>query len=514
MKKLALVFSIILVLTAASALQAQPVLQNDFSYTLEIPSVIGVESSPAHLYVLSDDEGMAVFRSRQDSLQWLYTASGMQQRGTNINADIRFAYLFGDSRRLTVLEPTSVMGAYSSTMLPAQPLDAERYKNNLYVPLGSNGLGILNLETPETLDSEVDYIDAPQIQNQNITQVETTPNTVYFLSADGSLFSFNKNENDISFDQQFSLGQNIHRLFFVDGSLWATTPTGEIFEVNSEGELSQLGGIGEPVLQIEHWNNWLIIKGESNRIWSSYQLTEPTLWKPNGDAGNYITATGGTLWISEYNRLSRIAEDTTANAQTIQNQPANPASTELQIAPIRNKIIPYPNALLVPLKLQNDFPVENVQFSMQTDVKNATIRGQSLYWQPQSGDRGEHQFKIVASSRDGQTSSTTFTVDVQPFNTPPRFTPLRTISIPVGQPFNLPISAVDPDGTEKNLIRYLGVNLPEGASIDEQTGRFSWTPTAQQTGENSFRVIATDQYGAASSTDVTIRVIETNSGGN
>jgi len=64
----------------------------------------------------------------------------------------------------------------------------------------------------------------------------------------------------------------------------------------------------------------------------------------------------------------------------------------------------------------------------------------------------------------------------------------------------------------QNLVRYLGVDLPEGATVNEQTGEFIWTPTARQVGENKFRIIATDQYGAASSADIIIRVVNTKRG--
>ena len=84
-------FGVLLLGLTVSTAYAQPVLKNDFSYTLDVPSVAAMESSAAHLYVLSKSEGMAVFRTRKDSLQWLYTAAGMQQRGDNIRADIRFA---------------------------------------------------------------------------------------------------------------------------------------------------------------------------------------------------------------------------------------------------------------------------------------------------------------------------------------------------------------------------------------------------------------------------------------
>lgn len=119
----------------------------DYGRVLNIPNVKTMEASSSHLYVLSETEGMAVFRAYEDSLQWLYTSSGMQRRGNVIDTDIRFAYLYGDSRRLTVLEPTSVLGVYSSTLLPSRPLGVARLQNDLYVALGSEGLGKLSLAT-------------------------------------------------------------------------------------------------------------------------------------------------------------------------------------------------------------------------------------------------------------------------------------------------------------------------------------------------------------------------------
>ena len=293
-----------------------------------------------------------------------------------------------------------------------------------------------------------------------------------------------------------------------------TSPSGAIVEISPNGSISQLGTIEESVTEIKWWNNWLVIRGESNRLWASYQLTKPTLWKSSGDAGNFIATSKNQLWISEYNRISRVREDTTTSLSNQQRSNDNQPSDELKIKPISDQIIPYPHALLIPLQLEGNYPVQNVQFNLKADPENAKIRGQSLYWKPESGNTAEYQFEVIATTPDGQRSSTRFSVDVRPFNTPPRFTPLRTISIPVGRPFNLPIRAVDTDATNKSLIRYIGVNLPEGATLDEQTGEFNWTPSERQVGSNTFRVIATDQYGAASSANVTIRVVETNTGQN
>jgi hypothetical protein len=65
---------------------------------------------------------------------------------------------------------------------------------------------------------------------------------------------------------------------------------------------------------------------------------------------------------------------------------------------------------------------------------------------------------------------------------------------------------VDPDGVDPDLIRYHGVDLPDGGSISERTGIFSWTPDRRQVGLHRFQVIATDQYGAAASVQVEITV--------
>src|SRR5699024_9868356 len=133
-------------------------------------------------YVLSSTDGMAVFRTREDSLQWLYTAPGMQHRGHKIRADIRFGYLFGKSKRLSVLKPTSELGTYSSTKLPDRPLDAVRIGRELFVALGPDGLGKLNLKTPETLDSKVQKVNLKPLAEKNIIDLAATSKQFFALS--------------------------------------------------------------------------------------------------------------------------------------------------------------------------------------------------------------------------------------------------------------------------------------------------------------------------------------------
>jgi hypothetical protein len=85
---------------------------------------------------------------------------------------------------------------------------------------------------------------------------------------------------------------------------------------------------------------------------------------------------------------------------------------------------------------------------------------------------------------------------------------MRPVTLPVGEKFELKLTAVDPDGPDPELIRFIGVDMPSGASIDEATGVFTWSPTIRQVGKHTFRVIATDQFGAAASQDFEMNVIE------
>lgn len=502
-----------LIIGGVNFVEAQAQLVKDYAFVMEIPSVITMEASPAHLYVLSDTEGMVVFRTRPDTLQWLYSSTGMEQRGNTATADIRFAYLFGNSRRLTVLEPTSVLGVYSSTLLPARPRDAKRIDQNLYVAMGEKGLGQLSLRTPSSVDSTVNLIERSRLKDETLMDLEASADQLFALASGNTIMVFDESDESVRLNREINLDQHIDAIFLVDNILYGTDRQGNIFEVDNSGTLSKLGTINEPVTKIEAWKDWLIFRGSSNRVWTSYQNRSPVIWKDDREAGNHIVAIKDELWLCEYNQISRVTvRNASAQAEKKGTRPATSVTGQLSIQDIPNKTIPNTKPLLFTINLEKNFPLNAVQFSYQSDIENARIRGNSFYWKPTSDDIGQHRFKIVATATDGQTDSTSFTVDVRSFNAPPRFAPIRPTTIPVGEEFTLPISATDPDGMSPDLIRFLGVDLPDGAEINEKTGRFRWTPTARQVGENKFRVIATDQYGAASSADIVLEVVEQRGG--
>ncbi|HCD53551.1 MAG TPA: hypothetical protein DEQ34_13970 [Balneolaceae bacterium] len=479
---------------------AQQSIQRDYSRLMSIPNLIELEASSTHLYALSATEGLAVFRTYPDSLQWLYTSSGMQRRGSTIKADIRFAYQYGDSRRLTVLEPTSVLGVYSSTMLPRPPLGVARLGSKLYIALGEEGLGSLSLKTPETVDSEVEIVANAIIGRANVLDVASSiiSNQLFVLTNDKKLHVFTLKDDEAVHSTSVELSETIHSIFVDNELIWGTSNSGDIFEVTADGIGRSLGRVDEKIENLIQWNERVIVRTESGKIWVSLNRRKVTPWTQNTASGNYITKNKNIAWISVFDQLTPLILGESSDATV---------SDEIEIKPIENKILTYPSPLIFALELEKGSPA-NVEFIVRSNSANAEIKGQGFYWQPTVNQIGLHSFTVVASNSAGFVDSTSFNVDVRTFNAPPRFSPVRGSSIVANDEYELNFNAIDPENPTNSLIRYLGVDLPDGSVLDEKTGLFTWTPTAQQEGEHTFKVIATDEQGAASSTELTLKVID------
>ncbi len=500
---------------ASSDARPQPVRNHET--LMEIPEIKTITSSEAHLYVLSGREGLVVFRTGTDSLQWLYSSSGLANRGDRLITDIRFSYLVDRDGRLTVIEPTSVLGVYSSTQLASEPNDLVRLGNILYMADNDNGLLSLSLETPESVDRTPGTVFS---HNRPLLSVERISNQLFALDDQGRLFLFEYDDGELSRVGNFQLPRNSDKLHALGTRLYMTTESGVIHRIRSDGRSDELFRIEEGITHLERWNENYLIRGESNRIWIARQGLRPTLFREDPAAGNHITVFKDQLWISEFRQLSRwederhIATLQDSDRRVAAGTSGNDGSSDepLRITRIDNQIIPYPRPLLIPLSIESAHELNKVSFQQRSHIDGIRIRGSGLYWQPSSSDAGTHNVSVIASLPDGQIDSTSFRITVRPFNSPPRFSPVRTLSIPVDEEFSIPIQATDPDGSDASLIRYIGVDLPDGATLHEQSGRFQWTPSRRQTGEHEFQVIATDQYGAASSMSITVNVIDLSRG--
>lgn len=496
LKKLLTLF-ILLLFPFGGLIHAQ--LNKDLSRQIDIPNLANLQSSATHLYALSESEGLVVFRAHRDSLQWLYSSTGMQQRGHILESDIRFAYLYGDSHRMTVIEPTSVLGVYSSTVLPDVPRSAKRVGNNLYIALGSSGFGRISLETPEQVDAGVEIIS----ETPTFDLASDGGQTVFVLE-ENKIAVYTINEGQISLSEEVQVDQDFEKLFLVKGELVGSDNDGNIYLISSDGQTDQIANVVNSVDKISTWLDRTIVRTVTADIWIEDSAGNFNRWKSGDRAGNYFTVTENTFWISEYSKIFPVIESD--SQQEMANN--NTGSRTFSLNEIDDVVLPFPRPLLLPIEYQGDVSSDEISLNYNASFNNAQIRGNTFYWQPTATQSGRHSVTITASLADGRTDSTQFVINLRPFNSPPRFTPSRPISIPAGEPFELEITAVDPDGMNQTLIRYLGVDMPNGAQINETTGEFTWNPNNRQVGEHTFRVIATDQYGAAASQDYTINVVE------
>lgn len=465
-----------------------------------IPDLITISASATHLYALSETEGLVVFRTNTDTLQYIFTSEGMQQRGHTLVSDVRFAYQFGQGNRITVIEPTSLLGVYSSTTLPAQPLSVSRIATTLYIATGPGGLVSLPLDSPSAFDTEPVSIEIPG-DNTAVIDVISVSNRFYALLSSGNLGEFLIDGNEIVFRQLLSTGVNSARqLHQVGGQLHASDALGNLFLLQSDGNARIKAEFGNEVSKIEQWNESYVVRTTSGVMYKMEQNGSVTPLLSDTNSGNHFAIANNSLWIATYDLLSRYHINT--------QRSGNNSSTrigQLRFNPISNQIISFPRAVLIPLETSGVNPTD-VRFQIESEVNNAEIRGNGFYWQPSLSQTGIHSFSINAIASDGQTQKQSFIVDVRSFNAPPRFNPTRPLTISVEENFTLPIKAIDPDGIDQDLIRYHGVDLPEGSSISERTGMFSWTPDRRQVGDHEFRVIATDQFGAATSQTISITV--------
>lgn len=478
---------------------AQLTLVSDPASQMVIPDIIEIEASATHLYVLSETEGLVVFRTNTDTLQYIFTSEGMANRGHTMQADVRFAYLYGAGNRLTVLEPTSLLGVYSATVLSHAPRGVSRVGTNLYVALGTGGLAKLSLNSPSVFDTEPELIPVDGRQ-QNVTHIVRLPQQLILLVGNNKIAIFNISGDDIEFTNIIELSGSVTELTVVNNELKAYDNQGNFYTVRSSGQLQREFSLDEAIKKVRIWNDYLVLRTQNGLLYLQSSNNQPTLVRSNKSAGNIFAIAQNRLWLSNYDEISNHSVNTgSGTTRNIQS------SGTFKIAPIDDIVTPFPRPILIPLRMQGA-TASNVRFQYTSDITTAEIRGHGFYWQPQINQTGIHRFTITATNPSGMADSTTFTVDVRSFNSPPRFNPLRPVTIAVDENFTLPVRAVDPDGVDPDLIRYHGVDLPDGGSISERTGIFSWTPDRRQVGLHQFQVIATDQYGAAASVQVEITV--------
>jgi PKD repeat protein len=134
------------------------------------------------------------------------------------------------------------------------------------------------------------------------------------------------------------------------------------------------------------------------------------------------------------------------------------------------------------------FYASNLPQGAQFDPNTRTFS-----WTPTYEQSGTYQVTFGVSDPSGLKDEKTIVITVNHVNRPPVLTAIEPITIDENQPIEFALQGSDPDREDQGKLSYFGENLPEGASLDAESGLFSWTPTYDQSGVYTFVLGVTDQ---------------------
>ncbi|MEZ6112146.1 MAG: tandem-95 repeat protein [Pirellulaceae bacterium] len=109
--------------------------------------------------------------------------------------------------------------------------------------------------------------------------------------------------------------------------------------------------------------------------------------------------------------------------------------------------------------------------------------------------------QTVSNVESAASPSISVTLDT---TVPSAFTSTAPTQVNAGQNLNYNVQHSE-EGT--NGFRYSLTNTPTGATINETTGVVTWTPTANQIGNRTFQVVATDAAGNTATQAVNVEVV-------
>jgi Putative Ig domain len=139
-----------------------------------------------------------------------------------------------------------------------------------------------------------------------------------------------------------------------------------------------------------------------------------------------------------------------------------------------------------------------------------------LTWAP-TEDQGPRSYTLRVRVTDNGAPNLwrerSFVIHVGEMNFPPQVQPVPPVTVNPGQTVTFQLTATDPDtrpGPEGPLpmgpLTYSLQSAPAGATIDSETGAFTWTPDSTQFGTWSFAAVVTDVDGGTGYTPIQITV--------
>jgi hypothetical protein len=182
------------------------------------------------------------------------------------------------------------------------------------------------------------------------------------------------------------------------------------------------------------------------------------------------------------------------------------------LAPIGNKTVNEGELLIFQATATDaDLPADTLTFSFDTPGLRAPQLDPNtgfFTWTPGEGSGGQDfVFEIIVTDNGtpALTDRETITVTVTEVNAAPVLDPIGNQTVNEGEKLNFTATATDAD-IPANTLTFSLANAPAEATIDPNTGAFSWTPNSTQVGNHTFDVVVTDNGTPALSDSETIMV--------
>jgi len=150
-----------------------------------------------------------------------------------------------------------------------------------------------------------------------------------------------------------------------------------------------------------------------------------------------------------------------------------------------------------------------LQYSGENLPQGSTLDAASgtFSWTPGFTQAGSYQVKVKVTDSGGLSAELTVSVEVLDVNRPPQLQSVPAQTIDEGAALSFTLSATDED--TDNQLTYSISNLPDGASFDENSGQFSWTPGFDQAGNYNLQAKVSDGT-AESTTTISVTVNDVN----
>ncbi|KAF0152412.1 MAG: Peptidase S8 and S53 subtilisin kexin sedolisin [Ignavibacteria bacterium] len=222
--------------------------------------------------------------------------------------------------------------------------------------------------------------------------------------------------------------------------------------------------------------------------------TKEFVWKPTfAQSGTY------TVTFS--------ANDGTSTATTTVGITVIDVNTAPVITPITDKTINEGSTLIIDV-LATDAEGDVLTYSAAGTPQGAQFdpATRKFTWTPSFLQSGN--YTVTFSVSDGKLSaSINVKITVIDVNAAPVITPIADKTVNTGQTLTFDVIATDADG---DVLTYGHSTLPQGASFDVNTKKFSWKPSGTQAGDYEITFFVSDGK-ETTSLKVKIKVIKVNS---